>query len=57
VALEERDAPLAHPHRLDETVARRLHAANILNLALGRKSCLLSSYFTFCYRPKPSTGM
>ena len=24
--------------------------------ALGRKSCLLSSYFTFCYRPKPSTG-
>ncbi len=29
VAIEERDATLAHPHGFDETVARRLHPANI----------------------------
>src|SRR5207249_1880000 len=56
VALEERDAPLAHPHRLDEAVARRLHLANIQTPALGRKSCLMPAHFTFCYRRKPFTG-
>src|SRR5439155_6759976 len=49
----ERDAPLAHPHRLDEAVAGRLHPANIQGPARGRKSCLMPSHFTFCYRLKP----
>src|SRR5207249_10905737 len=53
VALEERDAPLAHPHGLDEAVARRLHPANIQGPARGRQSCLMPSHCTFCDRLKP----
>src|SRR2546430_899563 len=33
--------------------ARRLHPANIQGPARGRKSCLMPSHFTFCYRLKP----